>query len=160
MDTENIQKNIDALWEQAVNYYQAQDYANSLEIAKEIEKMKTFSSHSVYELIAANAFMLGDFKLALSACESAFARDKKSQNASLQFVNVWTRIENAANYMLEKNENIYEVPFPKITLTIQEVIDLLHQLKGIEAAIYSIGLPKIEELRWKLSLQNEDRKRI
>ena len=156
MDTENIQKSVDELWGQAVDYYNARDYAKSLETAQKMEKMKTFSSPSVYELIAANAFMLGDFKLVISACQSAFARDKQSKNASMQFANVWTRIEMAANYMLEKNENSYEVPFPKLTLTIHEVIDLLYQLKGVEAAIYAIGLPKIEELRWKLSLQDKD----
>ena len=149
----NPKKTVDELWVQAVDYYNAKDYANSMEVARRIEKQKTFTS--LYELIASNAFMLGDFKEVLLACSKVFTRDHQPKNASMQFVNVWTRVEKAANYMIEKNESIYEVPFPKVTLTKQEVIDLLDQLFGMEAALYSIGLPKIADLRSKLSLIKE-----
>jgi len=153
---DNLQTTIDKLWEEAVAHYEAKDFSKSLEIAQKMEKMKTFSSPSLFELIASDAFMLGDFKLAISACVSAFKRDKKAHNASLMFVNVWSLVEDAANYMLEKNENVYEVPFPKRTLGIHEVVELLKQIGETEAAIYSIGLPKIEQLRWKLSLKDKD----
>jgi hypothetical protein len=153
MDTANLQKQVDELWGKAVDYYNAHDYTNSLQTAQTMENMKTFSTSGVYELIAANAFMLGNFELAINACEAAFARDRHSKNASMQFVNVWTRVEKAANFMLEKNENLYEVPFPKRSLTIQEVLDLLYQIKETDAALYGIGLPKIEDLRYKLSMQ-------
>ena len=153
---DDLQTTIDILWEEAVAHYEAKDFSKSLDITQKMEKMKIFSSPAVYELIASDAFMLGDFKLAISACVSAFKKDKKSQNASAMFVNVLSRVEDAANYMFEKNENVYEVPFPKRTLGIHEVVELLKQIGETEAGIYSIGLPKIEQLRWKLSLQDKD----
>ncbi|MDR2970775.1 MAG: tetratricopeptide repeat protein [Bacteroidales bacterium] len=100
-------------------------------------------------LIQANAFFLGDFETSLKAYGNAINIDRNSRDAILMFVNVWTRIEAAANDMFEKRVKEYYISFPsEVILTIQQVINMLIKITDMYDA-YSVS-SKIEDLLNKL----------
>ena len=109
-------------------------------------------------LIQANAFFLGDFETSLIAFENAINLDRHSQDAIKMLVNVWTRIKNAANHLIESREKEYKVAFPETTLTLKQVIDLLAKLKETEDVNVYVLRPEIEGLLVKLvELQSNSR---
>ena len=144
-------------------------FKKSLKASQEILKISSNKDDLLKAniLIQANAFFLGDFETSLTALDNAINLDRHSRDAIIMLVNVWTRIKNAANYMLEKREKEYDLIYPGgailTTLTIQQVIDLLAKLKDIED-VYSIR-PEVEDLLTKLvtlelAFIDEDKKRL